>query len=41
MDRDVIDSVRAEHLGLPPLGRDPEGDAGLGALIELLRGEPV
>jgi hypothetical protein len=39
MDRAVIDAVRAEHLGLPPLGRDPEGEAGLGALIGLLRGE--
>jgi hypothetical protein len=43
MDRAVIDAVRAGHLGLPPLGRDPEGEAGLGALIALLReegGEP-
>lgn len=38
MSRDVIDAVRRDLLGLAPLGRDPGGDAGLGAAIELLRG---
>ena len=37
MDRAVINEVRQEHLGLSPLGQDPEGDVGLGAVIEVLR----
>jgi hypothetical protein len=37
LDRARINAVRAEHLDLPPIGQDPEGDAGLGAVIELLR----
>jgi hypothetical protein len=37
LDRALINAVRAEHLGLSPLGQDPEGDAGLGAMIGLLR----
>jgi hypothetical protein len=37
-DRVVINHVRREYLTLPPLGRDPEGELGLGALIEVLRG---
>jgi hypothetical protein len=39
MDRAVINAVRREHLGLSPLGEDPEGGLGLGSIIELLRRE--
>src|SRR5262249_9795856 len=38
MDRRLLNRVRTELLGLAPLGRAPEGDEGLGAVIELLRG---
>ena len=38
LDRATINGVRATHLGLPPLGRDPEGESGLGAVLGLLRG---
>jgi hypothetical protein len=38
MDRALINAVRREHLGLSPVGKDPEGELGLGAIIELLRG---
>jgi hypothetical protein len=37
LDRVLINAVRREHLELPPLGKDPEGELGLGAIIELLR----
>jgi len=37
MDRAVINEVRQQFLDLSPLGQDPEGEAGLGAVIELLR----
>jgi hypothetical protein len=37
MDRAVINRVRATHLGLSPLGEDPEGELGLGSVITLLR----
>ena len=37
MNRDVINEVRQAHLGLSPLGQGPEGDVGLGAVIEILR----
>jgi hypothetical protein len=37
LDRTLINAVRGEHLGLSPLGRDPEGEGGLGAAIDLLR----
>jgi hypothetical protein len=36
MDRKVINEVRQQHLGLSPLGQDPEGEAGLGAVLEVL-----
>ena len=38
LDRATINGVRSAHLGLPPLGRDPEAEAGLGAVLGLLRG---
>jgi hypothetical protein len=37
MDRTLINGVRLEHLGLSPLGQDPESEAGLGVVIEVLR----
>lgn len=37
MDRRLLNAVRGELLGLAPLGRAPQGDEGLGAVIELLR----
>ncbi len=37
MSRALINAVRAEHLKLPPLGTDPDGELGLGAIIEVLR----
>jgi hypothetical protein len=39
LDRALINEVRRAHLDLPPLGKDPEGELGLGAIIELLRRE--
>lgn len=39
MDRAVINRVRKTYLGLSPLGDDPEGGLGLGAVIAMLRGE--
>jgi hypothetical protein len=38
LDREVVNAVRAEHLGLSPVGRDVEGEQGLGAVVALLRG---
>jgi hypothetical protein len=37
LDVEVINEVRREHLGLSPLGQEPEGELGLGAVIEVLR----
>jgi hypothetical protein len=42
LDRVLVNEVRRRHLALPPVGRDPDGEAGLGAVIELLaRGGPA
>jgi hypothetical protein len=41
MDRTVVDFVRQQYLKLSPVGRDPEGELGLGSVIELLRQGPV
>jgi hypothetical protein len=38
LDRAVINAVRGEYLGLPPLGADPDEGLGLGAVLTLLRG---
>jgi hypothetical protein len=35
--RAVVNAVRREYLGLPPVARDPSAAGGLGAVIELLR----
>jgi hypothetical protein len=35
--RTVVNAVRREYLGLPPVARDPSATGGLGAVIELLR----
>lgn len=37
LDRAVVNEVRREHLGLSPIGHDPAGEEGLGAVIEALR----
>jgi hypothetical protein len=37
MDRAVVDGVRKTYLGLSPLGADPDGELGLGAVIAALR----
>jgi hypothetical protein len=37
MDRSVINQVRRDLLGLPPVGDEPDEGIGLGAIIELLR----
>ncbi len=37
MGRRLLDEVRREVLGLPPLGRDPHGAEGIGAVVGLLR----
>jgi hypothetical protein len=37
MDRGLINAMRLKHLGLSPLGQDPESEAGLGVVIEVLR----
>jgi hypothetical protein len=37
MDRALLNEVRQRHLGLSPLGQAPEEDAGLGAVIAVLR----
>jgi hypothetical protein len=39
VDRSLVNDVRRRYLRLPPLGADLEDDAGLGAVIELLRQE--
>jgi hypothetical protein len=41
MDRARVNAVRAEYLGLAPMGRDLSGAEGLGALIRLLTNEPT
>jgi hypothetical protein len=40
MGRAVINEVRRDMLGLSPVGDAPEGELGMGAIIELLKGEP-
>jgi hypothetical protein len=37
MERAVVDRVRKTYLGLSPLGADPDGELGLGAVIAALR----
>jgi hypothetical protein len=37
LSRSVVNAVRRDYLGLAPVGRDPSGDEGIGAVIELLR----
>jgi hypothetical protein len=37
LSRTVVNTVRLDYLGLAPVGRDPSGDEGIGAVIELLR----
>ncbi len=37
MSRITLNEVRTAYLGLSPLGADPEGEVGLGAIIDLLR----
>jgi len=37
LDRKVVNAVRRDYLGLAPVGRDPSGDEGIGAVIALLR----
>jgi hypothetical protein len=38
LDRATINGVRSAHLGLPPLGHDPDAESGLGAVLGLLLG---
>jgi hypothetical protein len=40
MDRDVINEVRRDLLGLSPVAEGPDEGLGLGAIIDLLRQEP-
>jgi len=37
LDRALVNRVRQQYLGLSPVGRDLDGDQGLGEVIELLR----
>lgn len=37
LDRPVVNAVRRAYLGLAPVGKDPSGDGGVGAVIGLLR----
>jgi hypothetical protein len=37
LDRGLINEVRQQHLGLSPLGQDPESELGLGMILEVLR----
>jgi hypothetical protein len=37
MSRRLLDAVRRDVLGLPPVGHDPDGGAGIGAMVALLR----
>lgn len=37
LSRAIVNAVRRDYLGLAPVGRDPSGDEGIGAVIELLR----
>lgn len=37
MDRVLVNEVRRRYLGLAPVGRDLDGDQGLGAVIDLLK----
>jgi hypothetical protein len=38
-ERTRLNAVRAEYLGLAPVGRDISGAEGLGAVMKLLRSE--
>jgi hypothetical protein len=40
MDRALLNRVRADYLGLAPVGRDPAGEQGVGRIIDLLRAGP-
>jgi hypothetical protein len=39
MDRALLNRVRAEYLGLAPVGRDPAGEQGVGRVIDVLRAD--
>jgi hypothetical protein len=39
MDRALLNRVRAEYLGLSPVGRDPAGEQGVGRVIDVLRAD--
>jgi len=41
LDRATLNAVRREYLGLPPLGKGPSADHGLGAVIALLGATPI
>jgi hypothetical protein len=40
LGRALLNRVRADYLGLPPVGRDPAGEQGVGRVVELLRAGP-
>ncbi|HZY87750.1 MAG TPA: hypothetical protein VFE78_23125 [Gemmataceae bacterium] len=40
MGRALLNRVRADYLGLSPVGRDPAGEQGVGRVIDLLRAGP-
>jgi hypothetical protein len=40
MDRALLNRVRADYLGLAPVGRDPGAEQGVGRIIDLLRAGP-
>lgn len=37
VSRSVVNAVRRDYLGLPPIGQEPSAAEGIGAVIELLR----
>jgi hypothetical protein len=39
MDRDLVNLVRSDLLGMPPVGRELSGKAGLGEVLTLLQAE--
>lgn len=39
MGRALLNRVRAEYLGLAPVGRDPAGEQGVGRVIDVLRAD--
>jgi hypothetical protein len=41
MGRALLNRVRADCLGLSPVGRDPAGEQGVGRVIDLLRSDPT